>query len=158
MKILRNLALAATLTAATPAYATCYEQAGREYTINPDLLRAIAFVESSWNNGAINQNANGSEDVCLMQINSFWIKHLARYGVTRERLINDPCLCVRTGAYVLAGEISRVGQTWLAVGQYHRGPSGPRSKKIAYAERVRQVYLRLRALHRVQESLAANPK
>ncbi|WP_442490281.1 transglycosylase SLT domain-containing protein [Kiloniella sp. GXU_MW_B19] len=49
----------------------CFEAAGARYQVRPDLLRSIAFVESSWNNKAINQNSNGSEDVCMMQFKSF---------------------------------------------------------------------------------------
>ncbi|MCZ4283113.1 lytic transglycosylase domain-containing protein [Kiloniella laminariae] len=142
-KMLFSLILMLAMT--TNAQAFCYAEAGKEYSVNPDLLKAIAYVESSWNNQAINSNTNGSEDVCLMQVNSFWIRHLSDYGITRQALLDDACLCVKTGAYILAYEISSVGQSWLAVGQYHRGPNGPRSKKNDYAEKVYSVYLRLQA-------------
>ena len=126
-----------------PAQANCFAFAGGEYNHHPDVLRAIAWVESGWDNKAVNRNTNGSEDVCQMQINSFWLDHLEDSGITRQGLLDNPCLCVRVGAYVLAYEVASVGNTWLAVGQYHRGPSGSKKQKLAYAAKVRRVFEQL---------------
>ena len=85
-----------------------------------------------------------------MQINSFWLNHLEDFGITRQGLLDSPCLCVRVGAYVLAYEVASVGNTWLAVGQYHRGPSGSKKQKLAYAEKVRRVFEQLKTKGKIQ--------
>ena len=82
---------------AAPAYDRCFDQAGDFYTINADLLRAIARVESGGNPAAVNRNTNGSEDVGLMQINSWWLPRLAAYGISRDHLL-DPCTNISVGA------------------------------------------------------------
>ena len=48
----------------------------------PSLLRAIAYVESRGDPGAIGGNSDGSLDLCAMQINSQWLPKLARFGIT----------------------------------------------------------------------------
>ena len=55
-------------------FSFCFEDAGSEYGIDSRLLENIARVESNLNPRAINLNSNGSSDIGLMQINSFWIK------------------------------------------------------------------------------------
>lgn len=135
--MIRHILAAAALLgvlSATPAAAYCFDKAGARYGVSPDLLRAIAWVESAGNAGAINVNRNGSRDVCLMQINSWWLPRLARHGITAERLLREPCTCVMTGAWILAQEVTRHGYTWRAVGHYH-SPDAHRA--AAYAARVR---------------------
>lgn len=100
---------------------TCsWESVARKWNVNPHVLYAIAKTESNLNPNAINKsNANGSEDVGMMQINSFWFKHLAeRYGITRDDLFN-PCISLEVGAYVLSQNMERHGNTWKAIGAYN---------------------------------------
>ncbi|MFZ3522013.1 transglycosylase SLT domain-containing protein, partial [Vibrio harveyi] len=40
------------------ASAFCFDEAGQYYNVSPDLLRAIAQVESSLDPGAYNENKN----------------------------------------------------------------------------------------------------
>lgn len=43
------MAFAALLLISTPVWATdCFDLAGRDYRIDPDLLRAISWQESKW--------------------------------------------------------------------------------------------------------------
>ena len=72
----------------SPVFAFCFEKAGSKYQINPDLLRAIAIVESNLNPEAINYNKNGSYDYGLMQINSTTWQKTLDY---RWDYISDPC-------------------------------------------------------------------
>jgi hypothetical protein len=39
----------------------------------------------------------------MMQINSSHFGELAAYGITRERLLREPCLRINVGAQVLSG-------------------------------------------------------
>ena len=58
------------------------------------LLYAIASAESSLDARAINRNRDGSHDIGLMQINSMHLPDLARQGITRQRLLDEPCLSI----------------------------------------------------------------
>ena len=144
---MRRLAAAlAGLLAAGPALADCFEAAGRRYDVAADLLRAIAQVESAGDFGAIGRNKNGTEDLCAMQINSAWLEHLELFGITRSRLLSDPCMCVNAGAWILAGEIAAVGYDWRAVARYHtRRPEAG----AAYARRVAEALEHLKRRARV---------
>jgi soluble lytic murein transglycosylase-like protein len=82
-------------------------------------LRAIAYVESRGNVGAIGSNSDGSLDLCAMHINSQWLPTLARFGITRGDLLADKCTCIYAGAWILAGEVDRHGYSWEAVARYH---------------------------------------
>jgi hypothetical protein len=64
------------------------------------------------------EHRTGSVDLGLMQINSRWLATLARYGITREGLL-EPCTSVMVGAWILADLFARHGTTWEAVGAYN---------------------------------------
>ncbi|SON51550.1 Lytic transglycosylase PilT (fragment) [Vibrio tapetis subsp. tapetis] len=79
-----------------PAFAFCFDEAGNHYNVSPDLLRAIATVESNLNPNAINENKNNvgevvSRDYGLMQINSIWFDKLSDFNVNDQN-VYDPCL------------------------------------------------------------------
>lgn len=111
--------------------AFCFEEAGSMYGVSPQLLWAIAKVESGFNPAAVNYNRNGTYDFGVMQINSSWKPRLGRLW---EHL-GDPCINVKTGAWVLAQCIQKYGYTWKAVSCYNAG-SGESRKGIRYAKRV----------------------
>jgi soluble lytic murein transglycosylase-like protein len=108
----------ATLSIATMPVQACWDDAASRYQVNSTLLYAIARTESGLNPKAIGRNTNGSRDIGLMQINSAWLPTLARYGIT-ERELFDPCTSIHVGAWILAGNIQRLGYTWDAVGAYN---------------------------------------
>jgi soluble lytic murein transglycosylase-like protein len=114
----------------------CIDQASRLYGIPANLITAIIRIESNFDPRAVNTNANGSEDVGLMQINSEWLPRIADQGYDRESLF-DPCTNVMVGGWILAQEIERFGYSWEAVGAYNAGPSMQRAGRRAwYAQRV----------------------
>jgi soluble lytic murein transglycosylase-like protein len=125
---------------AAPSYDRCFDQAGDFYTINADLLRAIARIESGGNPAVVNRNANGSEDVGLMQINSWWLPRLAAYGISREHLF-EACVNISVGAWILHQEIKRHGRTWKSVGHYNAKTP---SKARTYGERVFRIWQKSR--------------
>lgn len=111
------LAAAALIGAlATQASAFCFEEAGIQYGINPQILRAIAKVESNFNPTAVNYNTNGSYDFGLMQINSIWAPTI---GKERWNSLGDPCASVKTGAWILSMCMEKYGYTWKAIGCYN---------------------------------------
>jgi soluble lytic murein transglycosylase-like protein len=128
-----RLTLALVLLAATPAQA-CWEEAATRYQMNSCLLRAIAHTESGLNPLAVGRNRNGSRDIGLMQINSAWLPTLAAYGITEGHLF-EPCTNIHVGAWILAGNIYRLGYTWEAVGAYNAAIPALRR---TYINRVRR--------------------
>ena len=88
--------------------------------------------ESSINPRAVNRNANGSYDVGLIQINSSWFPQLKRHGI-EERHLYDPCVSLQVGAWILAQNLRRLRDPWLAVGAYN-SPTPARAR--AYALKV----------------------
>lgn len=99
-----------------------WEQVGTEYGVSPYILYGIARVESRLNPQAINtKNRNGSVDRGLMQINSVHLPVLEKSGITANTLMEDSCANLRTGAWVMAKNIAKHGNTWKAVGKYNPG-------------------------------------
>jgi hypothetical protein len=131
------------LTCTSTASASCWEEAGGRYGVHPWLLAAIATVESGLNPRAVNrshESRTGSVDLGLMQINSRWLPVLARYGITREGLL-EPCTSVMVGAWILADLFARHGATWEAVGAYNAACTQLRreacaAQRNAYAAKV----------------------
>lgn len=116
----------------TNARADCIDDAAAYHHVNPALAHAIASVESRFSPTAYNRNANGSEDIGLMQINSSWLPTLSRFGISRAALF-DGCVNAYVGTWILSQNISRLGLTWNAVGAYNA--MSP-SKRLQYARRV----------------------
>jgi hypothetical protein len=110
----------------------CWEDAAQRHQVNPHVLVAIAQQESSLNPKAINRNANGTEDIGLMQINSIHLPKLAQYGIGREHLF-DACTSIYVGAWLLSQQIHRAGNTWEAIGQYHSATPPLRQR---YSEKI----------------------
>ncbi|MBL0612456.1 transglycosylase SLT domain-containing protein [Aeromonas jandaei] len=123
--------------------ADCFDLAGQAYRIDPDLLRATSFRESSFNPRALNVVSEKKYAVGLMQIHSSNFSHLAQFGITPEGLYRDPCLNIYTGAYYMAHAIKRMGYNWEAVGAYYAGFSASpeqAAKRKWYAQRVKATY------------------
>lgn len=148
------LVLLAISLSARAAPEMCFNQAGRDFGIDPLLLTAISIKESRLVPDAINgTNSNGTEDVCGMQINSSHYGKLKNFNITRKDLLSDPCICVYTGAWVLAHNFSAWGRNWDSVGMYNTGPSEKLIKKRrAYADHIKRIYRVLLARKIVSEN------
>lgn len=133
-----RLVISALLSCAlcAPAWGMCFKEVSERSGIPEQLLRVIAEVESSMNPRAINVNANGSEDIGLMQINSGAFHELKKRGINRADLF-DPCINVSVGAWILSQKIDRYGFTWEAVGAYN---AKSRDKRDRYIARVYAKY------------------
>ncbi|WP_059414553.1 lytic transglycosylase domain-containing protein [Cupriavidus basilensis] len=138
MTRVQSVLSAAVIVLAPAAHADCLDDAAQYQQLSPVLLRAIAQHESGMRASAVNRNANGTEDIGLMQINSVHLPRLARYGITRQSLF-DPCVNAYVGAWVLRDCLDRNGATWTAVGCYNAGAP---EKRLRYATLIYQVLLR----------------
>ncbi len=104
------------------AVAFCFDDAGKRYNVNPKLLESIAKVESSMNPKAMNHsNRNGTYDIGLMQINSTWLKKLSDFNITESDLINNPCINIHVGAWILSSNFSLHGYNEKSLGAYNAG-------------------------------------
>lgn len=114
------------------AHADCLDDAAAYRHINVELVRAIAQQESGMRANAVNRNANGTEDLGLMQINSSWLPRLARFGIHREHLF-DACVNAYVGTWILASNIRQFGANWKAVGAYN---SPTTAHQLVYANSI----------------------
>lgn len=126
------------------AEADCWQLAASRYHVDPLLLYAIAKVESGLNPSARNINSDGSQDIGLMQINSRHLPTLARFGISEQHLLTQPCTSVMVGAWILAGFIREQGYGWQAIGAYNAGAKADRqAQRSRYALAVWRYYSEL---------------
>ncbi|HGW9019252.1 TPA: transglycosylase SLT domain-containing protein, partial [Escherichia coli] len=121
----------------------CFDLAGRDYKIDPDLLRAISWKESRYRVNAIGINPVTGYGSGLMQVDSQHFNELARYGIKPEHLTTDPCMNIYTGAYYLAIAFKKWGVSWEAVGAYNAGfrkTEHQNQRRLAYASDVYRIY------------------
>lgn len=127
----------------------CFEEAGKTYGINHLLLKSLAKIESNLDPKAVNRNQNGSTDIGLMQINSFWIKKL---DLSRDALLSDPCYNTMVGAKVLKYCMDSYGYTWKAVGCYNASSAG---KRVDYSWKI---FNELKKQHSTETPSALRPR
>lgn len=119
-------------------YDNCFIDAGKEFSIDPLLLKAIGIQESTLNNSAVNRSSPRFPDYSLMQISGWWLNkpYFVQNGITRDALMRDPCLSIRTGTWILAGNFALNGVNWESVGAYNAG-----FKSSAEAVAARRTYI-----------------
>jgi soluble lytic murein transglycosylase-like protein len=128
--------------------ATCWNEAATRYSVDPLLLKAIAWQESRGRPGAIGPALkDGNRAIGLMQINTIHLPTLEKFGISREDLF-DACVSIEVGAWVLADCIERKGATWAAVGCYYGGPNSKAYDELArYVLSVQRHYAGYAATH-----------
>ena len=137
---------------------TCWEEAAQRYGVAPQLLYAMARVESGLKPTAINtshQTSTGTYDIGLMQINSSHLPGLAGRGI-KEADLYDPCTNIHVGAWLLAHEFSRHGVSWEAVGAYNAACTRLRGKDCQVA-RAKYAWLVYRMLPTTLRPASALP-
>jgi len=146
------------LLAPTIAHADVFDAPCSRYRVPKPLVLAIAKTESGLDPWCVNvagkdyrpgsrdgalaiirqARARGlSHDIGLMQINSWWLKHL---NISPEAAL-EPRNNATLGVWILAKEIQRHGYNWKAVGAYH-SPTPARQRM--YAQVVSQKYRTLK--------------
>lgn len=101
----------------------CITDAARFYHLPVALFAAVLRTEGG-EVGRVHRNANGTVDLGPAQINSTWLPTLAKAGITRRMVLNDGCLNVAVGAWILAQSMQgadphKPAQWWRHVGDYN---------------------------------------
>ena len=101
----------------------CVRDAAGEYRLPLVLFQAVLLTEGG-HVGQISPNANGSYDMGPAQINSSHLPELRAMGISRDQVINDGCLNVHIGAWILKGELgdetpANAAEFWRRVGDYN---------------------------------------
>lgn len=112
-------------------YKECFYGAGEYYGVSPELLIAIAKVESGFNPRAVNKNKNGTVDRGIMQINTSWDGYLRRHGIN-PIYVWDACYNIYVGAMVLRHCQNKYGNTWRAVDCYNKGLRAKESSQYVW--------------------------
>ncbi|HCP8707047.1 TPA: transglycosylase SLT domain-containing protein [Escherichia coli] len=151
---MKSVLLVGLLMLSSPVIAQdCFELAGRDYKIDPDLLRAISWKESRYRVNAIGINPVTGYGSGLMQVDSQHFNELARYGIKPEHLTTDPCMNIYTGAYYLAIAFKKWGVSWEAVGAYNAGfkkSERQNWRRLAYASDVYRIYTGIKSSKGIQ--------
>lgn len=146
MRALLAIAMGIAAVLAVPAHAadtgwSCWNTAAERYNLDVGLLYAVARVETGARTGIVARNRDGSYDIGVMQINSWWLPTLAKVGITAHMLRDNACLNVKVGAWILAQGIRDHGLNWRGVGAYNARTDWKRAR---YA---RKVAAELRRIH-----------
>jgi soluble lytic murein transglycosylase-like protein len=88
-----------------PLTVQCVEKVTQSTGIHPDILFAIAIVESGQVGKVSSPNKNGSQDIGLMQINSIHLPRLSKLGVTAQELRDDGCVNFKVAAWHVASVV-----------------------------------------------------
>ncbi|EEU1357156.1 transglycosylase SLT domain-containing protein [Escherichia coli] len=151
---MKSVLLVGLLMLSSPVIAQdCFELAGIDYKIDPDLLRAISWKESRYRVNAIGINPVTGYGSGLMQVDSQHFNELARYGIKPEHLTTDPCMNIYTGAYYLAIAFKKWGVSWEAVGAYNAGfkkSERQNRRRLAYASDVYRIYTGIKSSKGIQ--------
>lgn len=105
-------------TLSLQAHADCFDMAAKRQSLNPQVLRAIARVESKMDPKAINHNKNGSTDIGIMQVNTIHMPELNAHGIKKKDLYHA-CTNIEVAAWLLRKKVDKYGPTWAAIGAYH---------------------------------------
>jgi hypothetical protein len=120
------------------ALLACMLAVARFQALPPRVLPAIQAVEGGWP-GAARPNANGTEDLGVMQVNSLWLPRLARgtglpEAEVRRRLMQDGCFNIAVAGAIMRLHLNAEGGNLMrAIGNYHSRTPG---RHEAYQARV----------------------
>ena len=105
-------------------FLSCMALVAQIYALPPRVLPAIQHVEGG-QPGLARTNANGSEDLGIMQINTIWLPYLSSYtrlsqAEVRNRLLNRACFNIAAAGLVMRIYLDETGGDLMrAVGNYH---------------------------------------
>jgi hypothetical protein len=105
-------------------YVECMVLAAQLYALPPRVLPSIQAVEGG-QVGMTHPNSDGSADLGLMQVNTRWLKPLAKFTnlpeeTVRQRLIDEPCFNIGAAGAIMRTYLNEAhGDLLRAVAYYH---------------------------------------
>lgn len=116
------------------------------YALPPSALPAIQAVEGGAP-GVVHRNRNGTDDLGVMQVNTFWImpiaqaSHLSPVAVW-SRLIGDACFNITAAGAILRVYLDETHDLMRAIGDYHsHTPVLNRRYQLKVAEAARRLFV-----------------
>lgn len=97
----------------------CINAAARCFYVNPYIIKSIIWRESKNVANIKVKNKNNTYDYGVMQINSIHLKKFNKMGISENDLVNNACLNVFSGTYLLSNIIRNRGYSWDSIGFYH---------------------------------------
>jgi hypothetical protein len=139
-------------------FLACMLATAELHHVPPRALVAIQSVEGGQVHMA-SRNADGSEDLGPMQVNTQWLERLAvRSGLdarqVRVRLMDDPCFNIDAAGFILRLELDAAhGDLLTAIGHYHS-----HTPEIAMSYRVRVIQAAWSLFYRKRPAPGAGPQ
>ena len=105
-------------------FLACMALVASVYQLPPRVLPAIQAVEGGFV-GSVSGNADGSDDLGVMQVNTLWLGTLARVSrlppaEVRRRLVFAPCFNIAAAGLIMRLYLNEThGDLLRAVGDYH---------------------------------------
>ncbi len=105
-------------------FLSCMALVATFYGLPPRVLPSIHVVEGG-QVGTVHRNANGTDDLGVMQINTRWLPVLASVArmepaAVQARLVQDACFNIAAAGLVMrAALLARHGDLMTAIGDYH---------------------------------------
>src|SRR5580692_5795362 len=102
----------------------CMASVAAFYHLPPRVLPSIQAVEGGAV-GTVHPDADGSQDLGIMQVNTRWVQRLAQVAhmtpnSVRVRLIDDGCFNIAAAGAIMRTYLHETaGDLMLAVGYYH---------------------------------------
>jgi hypothetical protein len=105
-------------------YLACMLAVSATLHLPPRILPTLSVLEGGAP-GSVHENANGTADLGVMQVNTLWVPAIAarahvRAAQARRLLVADPCFNIAAAGLILRGYYAQAGDAWLpAIGDYH---------------------------------------
>lgn len=101
----------------------CVAQASSRYQVPQLLLNSILLKENGRTGKCSRENANGTRDCGLAQVNTQWVPYFEKQGITSDVLFGNACTNIHASAYILRLYYQKKEFDWFkAVVAYNIGP------------------------------------
>lgn len=119
----------------------CAYQYAEAYSVPLQIIQAVRIKESGGNQGVgkVCANSDGSCDIGAMQINEWWLPKLHKQNIDANLLIEDECVNIAVGTWILAANFYQHKNWADALAVYN---TGKKNTVIGqrYAEQVIKIY------------------
>lgn len=112
----------------------CVAQASSRYQV-PELLLHSILMKENGRTGKCSKNKNGTYDCGLAQINTTWLPHFAKYGITPEILYGNACTNIQASGYILRWNYERKKDWYQATMAYNIGPNNWTAPRMTVGKR-----------------------